>query len=90
MSRCIPTFLDERPATEMYTGVKFPPDATRVVVSPNLHPQLLELNADFILKLQSELSSRFALVQNKLDDASPMDQFVFMILQNAHLRFLKD
>lgn len=83
------TFLDERSASELYTGEKFPTEATKVVLTPNLYPQLLELNADFILKLQSELSSRFLLVQNKLDDASPMDQFVFMVLQNAHLRFLK-
>ena len=60
------------------------PDNGNVIIHPGLPYNLIELTGDFVDDLKRDLTTKIAMAQHGIDQLSPTEKFVIMLLQDAY------
>jgi len=60
------------------------PGSNSVVIHPSLPYNLIELKETFVDELKRDLSTKIALAKHGVDELSPTEKFVIMLLQDAY------
>jgi len=76
------------PATLFTNPESIPLGTNKAILKINPDNRLLELEADFMRKLNKEFSDRFTLIKFGMEEPTATDQLLTMLYGQGELRFL--
>ena len=60
------------------------PDTGNVIIHPGLPYGFIELTGDFVDELKDDLMKKISMAQTHIDELTPTEKFVIMLLQDAY------